>query len=377
MTFVIPTEINTHLGNFGGDARERGDFTEGVWNTKGNKAQGSLPLTNQPATMFVNTTTTGTVGTFWEITATPGEDVSSETKVLAFTFQFNAPNRLEIDTVDNNGIMFRLGVAGTGSDPPTITRTFQVGGRDTAMGKAREFPVHIVVDLNADSHEASVGTWDDTDVTCYGFGSKTLNMGGTTTQLFLQRCHLFDTVKNASDIPRFTGASDWDDVITAMGTAFDTKITHGWLAREGTVFSIACPWEIGDNSTSTQFDDNGVLVFWPDDDEPGNPKIRITEQAFRAYLNLRNNAADTVDLSGFYDCGNSYPPWNFDQDDAAIVTFNGVNFKRTGTFLVGSSITGNATFDDCGVVEYQDNGVDLDGSTFKNPHAAHLVLLAA
>ena len=59
-----------------------------------------------------------------------------------------------------------------------------------------------------------------------------------------------------------------------------------------------------------------------------------------------------------------------------MVTITGASFKRTGTFLMGSSVTGAATFDDCGVITCVDNGVDLDGSTFKNPHANHLLELA-
>ena len=94
-------------------------------------------------------------------------------------------------------------------------------------------------------------------------------------------------------------------------------------------------------------------------------------------MNLRNNAADTATFSGSYDCGNSYPDWDWDQDDAAVVTLNGPSFKRTGQFTMGSSISGNATFENCGVVYLNDNGVDLDGSTFRNPQGNHLLRLVA
>ena len=377
MTFTIPTAINQHLGAFGSDPRARGDFTEGAWSTKNTKGQGSLPLTTaSAATSFVNTTTTGTQGSYWEFLATGSHDVSTDTKVCIFVYQHNAPNRLEIDTVGNNGIMFRVGSGGTAPAAPTNYKTWQVGGQDTAIGKERAFPVHLVIDLNDTSNEATQGTFDNTAAECYGIGSKTLNMGGSTTQIFLARCFLFDTTKNATNIPRFTGTgSDWDDVITAMGTAYNNKITHGWLAREGSIFNIASPIEFGDNSTATTFNDNGATVFWPDHDEPGNPRVRVTEQAFRVYMNLRNNAADTATFSGSYDCGNSYPPWDFDQDDNATVTFSGVNFKRTGRFDIGSSVEGNANFDDCKIVWINDATADLDGSTFKNPNGNHLLRL--
>jgi len=377
MSFTIPTPVHLMQTDWDVDARARGAFVEGTFNTRNTKTNGSLPLTGSSATGFVNTTTNGFRGVYWEFLASGGYDVSSETKVCIFTFQFNAPNRLEMETAANNGIVVRLGT-GTGS-PPTNYRTFQVGGQDVAMGKAREFPNHIVIDMNNTTQEATIGTFDNTDVECLGIGTTSYTtMGGTTTQIFLQRMFVFDTTKNASNIPRFTGSgSDWDDVITAVGTAYNTKTTHGWLLREGTIFSIAAPIEIGNNSSITTFNDNGASVFWADSDDPADPRIRVTDQAFRVYLNLRNNVADTATFSGSYDAGNSYPPWDFDQDDNAVVTFSGVSFKRTGQFDVGSSITGNATFDDCGVVYCNDNGVDLDGSAFKNPHGDHLLRLAA
>jgi len=376
MTFIIPTANHLFQTDWDVDGRRRGAFTEGQWNTRNTKTNGSLPLTGK-ATGFINTTSTGTAGCWW--TFNTSYDVSSDTKVCVFLYQYNAPNRLELDTAANNGIMFRLGTGtATTTVAPTNYRTFQMGGRDTRIGKERAFPVHLVCDLNASNHEATAGTFDNTDVEFIGFGSKTLNMGGTTTQLFLQRMFILDTTKGATNIPRFTGAgSDWDDIITAMGTAYNTKITHGWLAREGTIFSLACPIEFGNNSTATTFNDNGVSVFWGNNDDPTDPSIRITDQAFRVYMNLRNNAADTATFSGSYDCGNSYPDWDFDQDDSAVVTFSGADFKGTGRFDVGSSITGNANYNDCGVVWCNDNGVDLDGSTFKNPHGDHLMRLAA
>lgn len=380
MTFTIPTANHQFQTDWDVDGRRRGPFDgtgEGQWNTRNTKAQGSLPLTGSNATGFVNTSTTSFQGCWW--TFNTSYDVSTDTKVCIFLYQHNAPNRLEIDTNANEGIVFRLGTgSATTTVGPSNYRTWNTGGQDTATGQGREFPVHIVVDLNDTSQDATVGTYDNTDVEFIGFGSRTANMGGTTTQVFLQRMFVLDTTKNATNIPRFTGTgSDWDDIITAMGTVYNTKITHGWLAREGTVFAVACPIEFGDNSTATTFNDNGASVFWPDSDETGNPRVRVTDQAFRVYMNLRNNASDTATFSGSYDCGNSYPDWDFDQDDNAVVTFSGVNFKRTGQFDVGSSVTGIANWDDCGIVWINDNTVDLDGSTFKNPNGNHLLRLEA
>jgi len=382
MTFVLPEAISLHNYDFDLSPWARG-ASPVAWNTRNLKVNGGLPITGNSTTSFVNTGATGTEGCFWEYTTSANTfDVSTDTKVLILLHQFNAPNRLEIETIGNAGMTIRSG-SGTGS-PPTNWIHWNVNGQDVAAGKAREFAVHYVIDLNDTAGaDGEVGTYDNTAVETYGITGNTVNMGGTTMMLFLSRMYLFDTVKGGdssesrTDIPRFTGInSSWDDTITTMGVLYTTKITHGWLAREGTVFSIACPLEFGNNSANTSFDDNGASVFWPDNNDSSDPRIRVTSQAFRVYMNLRNSASDVCRFSGSYDCGNSYPPWDFDQDDNAKVIFSNPTFKRTGTFLMGSSVTGPATFDDCGPVDCVDNGVDLDGSTFKNPNGNHLLILA-
>jgi len=384
MTFTIPTAVHLMQTDWDLDARARGAFAgagEAQPATRNTKVQGSLPLTGSNATGFVNTQSSSATGplrgVYWEFLATGGYDVSSSTRVCVFTSQFNAPNRIQLTTKANDGFVVRLG-SGSGS-PPTNYRTWQVGGNDTLLGKSREFPRMFVIDLNDGSHDSEVGTFDNTDVQCLGQGTVRFNISGTSTmQNFLQRVFVLDTAKGATDMPRFTGTgSTWDDVITALGTAYNNKTSHEWLFREGNVFSIASPIEIGDNSTATTFDDSGASVFWPNHNDSADPRVRITSQAFRVYLNLRSNAADTATFSGFYDAGNSNPDWDFDQDDSASVTFNNPTFRNTGTFVLGSSVSGTATWDNCGIVYFNDNGVDVDGSTFKNPNDTHLLRIPA
>ena len=383
MTFNIPAAVNLLQTDWDLDARARGAFAgtgEAQPATRNVKTEGTLPLTNDNAVSFVNTqasSATGPLrGVYWEFLATGGYNVSVDTKVMIVTWQFNAPNRIQIATAANDGFVWRLGT-GSGS-PPTNYRTWQVAGNDTVGGSAREKPKMIVMDMNVDDHDAEIGTYDNTDVQCFGSGCVRFDISGTSTcQWFLQRIFVFDTTKGATNIPRFTGTSSWDDGVTAMGTAYNTRISMEWFEREGNVFSVACPIEIGDNSTETDFNDNGAFVFWPDTNDPGDPRVHVTNQAFRVYLNLRNNVADTAIFSGFYDCGNSYPDWDFDQDDSAVVTFNNPTFKRTGQFDLGSSVSGSATFDGCEIIYMQDNGVDIDGSILRNPHGNHLLRLAA
>ena len=356
------------------DARARGAIVA-LPGTRNTKAQGSLPLTGAAATGFVHSLDGSIRGVWWEFLATGGYDVSTNNKLMVGNWQFNAPNRIEHDTLANEGFFIQLGT-GSGS-PPTVWRRWVICGNDSKGGQARENPKMFVIDLSDDSYDSSSGTWDNTDIQCWGSGGKQAHIGGSTMQWFFQRLFVFDTIKAATNIPRFTGTgSNWDDVITAMGEGYNSKTTDEWLKREGIIFSLACPIEIGDNSTATTFNDNGVSVFWANHNDPSDPRVRITSNSFRFYINLRNNAADTATLSGSYDAGNSYPDWDMSQSNAAVITFNNPTFKRTGTFEVGSSVSGPATFDDCGVVDIVNNGADLDGSTFRNPNSTHLLRLA-
>jgi len=134
------------------------------------------------------------------------------------------------------------------------------------------------------------------------------------------------------------------------------------------------PFRIGNNSSITTFDDEGKTLISPINNDSTDPRVRVTTQAFRVYMNLRNNVADTATFSGTYIWG-TRAPWDFDQDDSAVVTFNNPTFKGMGEFTVGSSITGPATFDDVDTVIMADTGVDLDGSTFTNQNNNHALQL--
>ena len=382
MTFEIPSAIILLQADWDVDPRARGAFAgvgEAIFGVRRQKTAGWLPLT-QTSAGFQNTepsSATGPLrGVYYEFVPSFGYDVSIDTKLMIVNWQFNAPVRIQITTKANDGMVWRLGT-GSGS-PPANYRTWQISGNDTVSGQARENPKSIVIDLNASDHDAVVGTYDNTDVQCFGVGTVRFDMNDVqNSYIFFSRLFLFGTVKGASDLPRFTGVgSTWDDMITAMGTTYDTKITDEWIKREGDIFSYSAPVEIGDNSTPTTFNDNGATVFWPNSNDPQDPRVHVTEQAFRVYLNLRNNAADTATFSGVYDAGNSNPPWDFNQNNSAIVTFNGVTFRRTGRFDVGGSISGNAIFENCKIVWFNDNGVDLNGSTFHDPLDDHLVRLA-
>ena len=376
MTFVIPTAVDRMLTDYASATNAAGAFSgtgEAQFSQRGIvKIAGNLPLTDD-ATNLTSSNDGQLRGSYWSFPS--AYDVSTNTKLVVWTWQFNAPNRIQIDTAANDGLVFRLG-SGTAT-PPANYKTWKIAGNDKVGGSARENPKMIIVDMNDSTHDAEVGTYDNTDVESFGLGAQNLSIVGTgSCNIFVQRLFVFDTTKGATNIPRFTGTSSWSDMITAMGTTYSTKITDDWIKREGDVFSYAAPFEIGNNATQTNFDDGGVTVFWPDATTvtDSDPRVRVTSQAFRAYLNLRDNFADSADFSGFYNCGSSNPDWNFNLNNRCFVNFNGATFVNTGTFTVGSAVSGNATFDRCGIV--RNNGASLNGSTLKNPNSTHLMRLA-
>lgn len=360
----------------------RGPYTEGA-PTINDKAQGGLPLCCMGLGIISNVGSSPCAtprGVYLQVgPSCSTHDVSSDTKVLIFNWQYNAPNRIQVNTAANCGLTVRIG-SGNGDMcnccRPTDYKHFQIGGNDTVGGQARENPKMIVIDLNATSQEACVGCFDNTDVQTFGFGFSRFDLSGASTvYTFYQRAFLMETTKNACCIPRFTGAcSVWCDIITAMGTVYNTKITDEWLKREGNVFSLATPIEFGCGCCAFCFCDMGATVIWANDDNPADPRVRLTNQAFRVYANLRC-MCDSLTLSGLYDAGDSRPAWCFDLDfgTSSPITVTGATFKRTGGFTVGSSIIGAATFDCNDIVTINHICANLDGSTFKNPNGCHLL----
>lgn len=373
MTFVLPAANNDHT--------VEADASDTLWvvnvgtpqATSNAKVAGNLPITANGKQWIGNTagSTKGVVCEF--INGQTGIDVSSDTRVLVWAHQFNAPNRIQVDTLANAGVSLRL-YSGTGS-PPSAYREYNLGGNDTPLADHVKGPLAFVVDLNDNSEDTEVGTYDNTDVTSYGILTLRANIAGTNSNYqFHPAMFLLQTTKTSSDTPTFTGASDFDDAVSLVQGSDYTDVLHTFVRQIGTAYFLDCPFRIGDNSTSTQFNDNGVTVVSPASNDANDPRYRLTTQAMRTYLNLRNNAADTATFSGTWLWG-TRAPFDWDQDDAAVVTFNSPTFAGMGDFTVGSSITGDATWDDAGVVIMADTGVDLDGSTFKNPFGTHSVQL--
>lgn len=376
MTFALPTvKDNCNLGRGAGDPKWLADINAPT-NT-GTKAAGSLPITGV-ATEFDNNSNGTTKGYAKEFEngQSPAYDVSTDTKVMLWHNQSNAPNRIQHDTVANGGVIIRI-YSGTGS-PPTNYRDFYVGGNDTPNSECIKGQYPYVIDLNDATHDASSGTFDNTDVTSFAILVTRLNLAGTSTSWNYQgKLYVCDTTKTSSDTPTFSGsgASFQDAVDLIQGSDYTDKLGN-WVRKIGDVIFVDLPFRIGDNSTATTFNDNGATIISPVANDSNDPRVRITTQAMRVYLNLRNNAADTATFSGTY-IWQTRADWDFDQDDAAVVTFNSPTFRGMGEFTLGSSITGPATWDDTNAVIFADTGVDVDGATFRNPNGNHALELTA
>lgn len=379
MTMTLPTPVNLHTTDPDTDGFNRGSSGSGTAGVKGN---GNLPLSSGGSQMNNNTASNPTGVPYvehWEFLSSGGYDMSDDHRLMVWHFQYNAPNRVQCATNANDG-HFILISSSTASPPTTDWMKYDIGGNDRVGGSAREEPKVICIDLDSTGDSES-GTRDRTSIQTYANGTVRFDLSGGNSQLmFFTRIFAFSTLKDNADCPTFSGASDWEDLTELVQGADFSDIIGKWATDNGnSIFEINSPINIGNNSSLTNFDDNGATVFWPNNTSSSDPdpRFRLTDQAFRVYLNLRNDSADTAIFSGSYDAGNSNPPWDFDQDDAAIVTFTSPTFKNTGDFAIGSSITGPGNWDGCGVVDLIDNSIDIDGSTFKNPNGDHLLSLAA
>ncbi|MHA1814128.1 MAG: hypothetical protein ACTSYX_11935 [Candidatus Thorarchaeota archaeon] len=374
MTFVIPSSINTHAVS---------PSTNGNWNSTENsptgsgvKANGSLPQANSAGDWARDKdASTALAGYNYDFPSGP-HNVATDTKVLVWHTQSNAPNRVQADTVANGG---QTAVLWSGAGSPSANyRRYEVGGNDTPMCATVSGPLHFILDLNNSDSDASGGSYDNTDVRIYSIWVKPLGMvGNSSSWRYETPAYLFDTIKSSSDTPTFSGAGSVmvDCVDLIQGADYTDKLGT-WVRRTGSVIFIDVGFRLGNNSTITEFDDEGLTIISPPNNDPADPRIRITTQACRVYLNLRNNVADTADFSGTWQWG-TRAPFDFDQDDSAIVTFASPTFIGMGTFTLGSSITGPATFDDVDEVVFADTGVDIDGSTFRNQNGSHALEMTA
>lgn len=373
MTFNFPAANNDH--NVDPDLNARRIANVGSPASVATKSAGNLPITDI-AGQWQNDTVGDIEGVVYDFQASQASyNVSVDTRLLLWHNQCNAPNRIQVDSVANEGYAIRI-YSGTGA-PPANYRRYNVGGNDTPAATSISGQYPCIIDLNSDSHDAEIGTYDNTAVTAYAFTTHKFDMAGTNDNWsYPGRSYVLTTTKTGSDTPSFTGTSNPQDAVDQIQGSDYTDKLGNWVRKIGSVIFIDFAFRIGDNSAETDFNDNGLIIVSPQNNDSADPRARLTDQACRTYLNLRNNAADTAVFSGTWIWG-TRAPFDWDQDDLASVTFNNPNFTGMGDFTLGSSVSGSATFNNVGVVIMADNGVDLDGSVFRNPHSNHLLQLSA
>ena len=280
--------MNTNASN------NRGSFDSGF--QLGQKTAGNLPITSN-ATQVTNSG--GNEGIYFGLdsqTSTSSSDASTNTKVLLTSVQFNAPNRIQVGTLAQRGVVARL-TSGSGASD---YREYRIGGNDTPFASAQAGPVTICLDLSVDGEDDSGGTYDNSDVTGWGYGTFKVNLAGNNSSLcFFQRVFLFDTEKGGANLPTFTGNSNFDDALSVIqGSDYTTKI-GAWFTKSGSSFFAPMPFSFGDGASAVNFDDQGVAVVSPANNASGQENFRLTNNAMRVYLDTRNDAADTVNLSGW------------------------------------------------------------------------------
>ncbi|MCJ8333414.1 MAG: hypothetical protein MJH10_04060 [Epibacterium sp.] len=326
----------------------------------GQKTGGNLPITFVAAQVQNGG---GNEGIYFGMDAqnsTSGKDASTNTKVVLTSVQFNAPNRIQVGTLAQRGVVARLTSGAGGSN----YREYRIGGNDTPFAASQAGPVTICLDLSANGEDDSGGSYDNSNVTGWGYGTFKTNLAGGSSNLnFFQRVFLFDTGKGEPNLPTFTGVSNFDDAIAVVqGDGYTTKL-GAWLTKSGSSFFIPAPFSFGDGSSPVTFDDQGAAVVSPFDNAAGQENFRLTNDAMRVYLDTRDNAADSVTLSGSYAWGTA-APWDFSQSNAGTCTLSG-NFNGMGEFSLGSSVTANGTFNLASGEAVVSEGANINGITVR------------
>ena len=357
MSFTLPTPISLHT-----DSADQNVGSIGSNLTLRTKSAGNLPITTYASRVQYSSSGGEAEGVFF---GTAGQsslgnlDVFLFPTLMIWSLQFNAPNRLQTDTLENGGVRFWLG---SGSDPKNNYKEFFIGGNDTPFSASQSGPVTICMDLADTSNNNTIGDFDTTDISAYGVATVHDGIvGNQFGECFFQRSFLLGTDKTSTKLPYFSGTTSFDDAVEAVqGTDYTNKI-GSWVTKSGSSFFIPVPFSFGNGTLATIFDDNGVAVVSPSSNATNQENFRLTNDAMRVYLKTRDDEADTVQLSGSYAWGTA-APWDFDVSNASTCTLSGT-FNGMGTFTLGSSVTAIGTFSLADGYAVVCNGAEISGCT--------------
>ena len=372
MTFTLPSPNNFHEVTTASNTL----FDQGINNPSlGAREAGNLPITKFATEIKVNSANTLS-GIQFLFQAAATYDVSTATKVLLWHSQFNAPNRIQVNDLANGGVRFRL----TSGSPATLTdyREWYLGGNDSPFAECIKGQVPFVIDLNAATGQAEVGNYDNTNVNKYAilFNSKHIvDTDGNWN--FQGKAYVLGTELGDADIPTFSGTSDFTEAVTfVQGTDYTDKIGN-WIRQTGSVIFMDMPFQIGDGTTATTFNDGGLTIVSPANDTATDPRYQLTDQAMQVHVNMRNLfTTDTATLSGSYLWG-TRAKFDLGQDKRSRIILDGTLFKGMGEVHVGRSVssTKTVTFDNTGTVVVVDSRADLLGALIKSTHGSHALYL--
>lgn len=339
MAISIPNAVNLHTLSVNSDTQAT-NF--GTLETSGNgsigaaKGGGNLPINTSATQLGLDSSNQG--GIRWNNAVF---NSNTDHKIYVGGFQFNAPNRMGVDSIINKGIVSRV-YSGTSATSNYVE--FNIGGNDTLSGRSQQGVNLFAIDPLA-LGGSQIGSFNSSSVEGWGVGFKSSLSGSASSNprvwAFFCRTYLFSTEKNNADIPTFTGVSDFGDLVNAIqGTGnYNTKIHE--LAKSGTVYSIVCPFQIGDNgATLTSFNDNGITIQTAAHNEPSNPLSQLSDKSMRVYASL--GASDSVVLSGVYIWG-VQSDWDLNSSVGASVNISGT-LSGIGNLTIGSDVTFSGIF---------------------------------
>lgn len=370
MTFTLPTPNNLHEDVTDFNAL----YDQGINNPSlGAREAGNLPITKFATEIKVNSPNTIS-GIQFLFQAAATYDVSTTTKVLLWHSQFNAPNRIQVNDLANGGVRFRL----TSGSPTTLTdyREWYLGGNDSPFAECIKGQVPFVIDLNA-AGKSEVGTFDNTDVNKYAILFNSQHIVDTSGNWNFQgKAYVLGTELGDADIPTFSGTSDFTEAVTLVqGTDYTDKIGN-WVRQTGSVIFMDMPFQIGDGTTATTFNDNGLTVVSPANNTPTDPRYQLTDKAMQVHVHMRDDFNDTATLSGSYLWG-TRAQFDLGQNNQSQIILDGTLFKGMGDVRIGRSVfsTNPVTFDNTGTVVVVDSGADLLGALIKSTHGSHALSL--
>ena len=138
MAFNLPAPQNLHNTSSNSNRGTIGSLSTGF------KSGGNLPISTNGSQVINNTPSNASgnpAGVFFGMdgnTSTSSYDATQEARVLLWSLQYNAPNRIQSSNFANGGSRFWIG---SGANPAQNYKEFFIGGNDTPFCASQAGPV--------------------------------------------------------------------------------------------------------------------------------------------------------------------------------------------------------------------------------------------